>query len=155
MWRRSQSGLAVVGSFLYLHEADVARALLDSYGIETWVLDEHQIRQRWHLAGPLGGVKVAVAPEHASRARSLLEQDHSEALEDLEEQRLPAHPDELCPRCQQPAVAERVHPQAPGPLQWLTVLAFVPLGVLVPRRRVVVERRCGACTHVWSVRESR
>jgi len=150
-----QSGLSVVRSFLYLHEADIAKALLDSYGIEAFILDEHQIRQRWHLGVALGGVKLAVAPECAYRARQVLEDDHSEALEDIEEQALPAHEDELCPRCGGAQTRSREARTFPGPLQWLESLAFLFIGVLAPRRRVRVSRQCVACTHTWSMVETR
>ena len=60
MFPNRQSGLEIVGNFWYIHEAELAKALLQSEGIPAWVLDEHQIRMRWHLAAALGGVKVAV-----------------------------------------------------------------------------------------------
>src|ERR1700752_3956448 len=103
MLSRSQSGLSVVKSCFFLHEADLARALLDSYGIEAWILDEHQIRQQWHLAGALGGIKVAVAPEDAYRARQVLEEDYSDVVEELAaETEAPPDADsdaDACPRC--------------------------------------------------------
>ncbi len=155
MLTQRQSGLAVVRSFLYLHEADIAKALLDSYGIEAFILDEHQIRQRWHLAGALGGVKLAVAPEHAYRARQVLEDDYSEVLEDIEEAKLPPHRDELCPRCGAASVRSEEKRQLPGLLQWAASLFFLLLAVLAPRRRVRVSRQCPACAHAWSLDETR
>ena len=41
MFSRHQSGLEVVGSFLYLHEADVAKALLESEGVAAVVTLEN------------------------------------------------------------------------------------------------------------------
>lgn len=76
-----QPGLTVVRSFAYLHEADIAKTLLESYGIEALILNEHQIRQ---LAGATGRVRLAVAPENVYRARQVLEDDHSAALEDAD-----------------------------------------------------------------------
>lgn len=149
-----QSGLAVVLSCYYLHEADVARALLESEGIEAWILDEHQIRQRWHLAGALGGVKLAVAPQDAARARQLLAEDRSSALGEIEEQVLPPHEDELCPRCGA-ASATHERQRLPGPVQWATSLFFLLLGLLVPRRRVEVRSRCGSCGFHGSYDRSR
>jgi hypothetical protein len=155
MFTEQQTGLAVVGSFFYLHEADLAKALLESYGIEAWILDEHQIRQRWHLAGPLGGVKLAVDPQQATRAREILAQDHSDALREIPEQNLPAHPAECCPGCGAAAATETIRQRAPNLLQWLQSILFLGFGFLVPRRRVVVERACGSCGHRWSITERR
>ncbi len=155
MLTQRQSGLSVLRSYLYLHEADIAKALLDSYGIESFILDEHQIRQRWHLGVALGGVKLAVAPEHAYRARQVLEEDRSDALEDIEEQQLPPHEDELCPRCGGDKTRAREARTFPGPLQWAASLFFLFLGVLAPRRRIRVSRECAACDYAWSVDETR
>lgn len=150
-----QSGLAVVGSFVFLHEADVARSLLEAHGIECWLLDELQVQQRWHMAGALGGVKLAVAPENAYRARQILGEDHSEALADIPESRLPADPSERCPRCGSGDTRASSRLRSPGPLGWLTSLAFLLMGFLVPRRRIEKAYRCVACDHAWSVFESR
>ena len=155
MLTQRQSGLSVLRSYLYLHEADIAKALLDSYGIESFILDEHQIRQRWHLGVALGGVKLAVAPEHAYRARQVLDEDRSDALEDIEEQKLPAHEDELCPRCGGGETRARETRTFPGIFQWAASLFFLFLGVLAPRRRIRVSRECTACAYAWSVDETR
>ena len=155
MLTRRQSGLAVVGSFVFLHEADVARALLESYGIECWLLDEIQVQQRWYLANALGGVKLAVAPAHAYRARELLGEDHSAALDEIPESELPAHPSEQCPQCGggDTRVSERL--RLPGPFGWLVSLGFLIVGFLVPRRRIEQSYSCSSCSHAWTTFETR
>jgi hypothetical protein len=156
MLPKRQSGLEIVGNFWYLHEADLAKSFLESQGIRAWVLDEHQIRMRWHLAAALGGVKVAVSPSDAERSRELLAQDHSAALADIPEQSLPPAEDERCPRCHSPESSSTSHLQLATPVQWLqSLLFFLTLGLLVPRRRVRVQRHCAACGHGWSVIEHR
>lgn len=158
MLSQHQSGLTVVKSCFFLHEADLARALLDSYGIEAWILDEHQIRQQWHLAGALGGIKVAVAPENAYRARQVLAEDYSDVVEELADddtQREAAvDGDERCPRCGGAATREAAQ-SAPGAREIATSLLWVALGLLVPRRRFEVACRCSDCGHAWSVTETR
>lgn len=77
-----EPGLAVVASFHHLWEADVAKALLSSFGIEAFILDEFQIQQRWPVMGRLAEVRLAVAPERAYRARQILADDYSDALEE-------------------------------------------------------------------------
>jgi hypothetical protein len=150
MLTERQSGFEVVATFWYLHEADIAKSLLESYGLEPLLLDEHQIRMRWHLAAALGGVKLAVPPEQAARARELLAQDHTAHLSDIEEQSLPAHPEELCPSCGSDQVQRTTKKRLPGPFQWLYALLFLVLGLLVPRRRIQIDEACNACGHSWS-----
>ena len=150
-----QSGLAIVAVFLYPHEAELARARLESGGLAAWVLDGHPIGMDWQLCAALGGIKVAVAPEDATRARELLSEDFCAALLEIEEEELPATAAERCPAC----AAERTIPVQSPALPTLTQGAisglFLTLGFVVPRRRVRVERRCASCAHVWSVVERR
>jgi len=94
-----QAELEVVGTYRFPHEAQVARGVLEAFGIPAWVIDETQIRLRWYLGNALGGVKVAVRAADASTARELLSGDHSAALESIPETHLPPAPDEVCPRC--------------------------------------------------------
>ena len=149
---RSQSGLSVVKSCFFLHEADLARALLDSYGIEAWIFDEHQIRQQWHLAGALGGIKVAVAPEDAYRAQQVLAEDYSDVVEELAESEAPpgADPDaDACPRCGG-ATRRCVQRSAqPGAREIASSLLWAAFGFLVPRRRFDVSCTCASCGHTW------
>jgi len=147
----TQSGFAVVGHFSYPHEADLARTLLESVGIESWVLDDHQVRMQWHMGAALGGVKLAVDPDDAPRARALLAEDRSHLLADIPEQALPAHADECCPACASPdSSAVRTHLTA-SPLRWLQSIVFFGLfDILVARRRARTDWQCGRCGHHWS-----
>ena len=154
MLSRSQSGLTIVKSCFFLHEADLARALLDFYGIEAWILDEHQIRQQWHLAGALGGIKVAVAPECAYRARQVLAEDYSDVVEELAEDEAGSDGD-ACPRCGGAAQHCAQQSPLPGAREIASSLLWAAMGLLVPRRRFEVSYHCGACGHAWVLRETR
>ena len=70
----------VVASFSFPHEAQIARASLESAGIPAVVADEHTINMQWLYSNALGGVKVLVPPEQAEEARSLLGSDFSSAV---------------------------------------------------------------------------
>jgi len=137
--------LEVVASYNFPHEADLARALLEANEIRAWVLDELQVQQRWYIARALGGVRVAVPRSEAQRAREILAKDHSAALAELPESRLPAAPEEICPRCGTAAGQETrrlIHPRLLS-----LVLAFV---MTAPIRRTRVEYECPSCRHRWS-----
>ena len=150
MLTERQSGFEIVATFWYLHEADIGKSLLESYGLEPLLLDDHQIRMRWHLAAALGGIKLAVPPEQAAKAREILAQDHSASLEDIEEQALPPHPEERCPSCGSDQTHQATEKRLPGPFQWLSALLFLALGFLVPRRRIRINQTCSACSYSWS-----
>jgi len=68
-------------------QARLARRL-EAEGIQAFVLDEQATTANPFLAPDLGGVKVAVAAEDASRAR--------EILGDLADPRVLAHPQQVC-----------------------------------------------------------
>jgi len=146
-----QSGLAVVGSLLYAHEAHLAKGRLEAEGIEAWVLDEDQVRMQWHLARALGGIKVAVAPAHAERAHAILAEDHSESLRTIEEQALPPSAEECCPRCGQPSSQVSTERRLPGLWQWLSTLVLVLFRALAAHRSTAFHYRCEHCAYEWSV----
>jgi len=152
---RMQSGLEIVGSFLYIHEADLARALLESEGLRAWILDDHQVRMEWHMATALGGVKVAVVPEDSGRARQILSEDRSADLESIPELQLPAAEGERCPACYRFDSSLTRSLGRPGALQLGGSLLLLALGFLVPRRTIVSRRTCRACGHEWSYTQQR
>jgi hypothetical protein len=145
MYPERQSGLVIVHTTWFVHEAEIARARLEADGLDAWVLDAEQVGVQWHVAGAIGGVKVAVWPEDAARARVLLAEDRSDVLDDLDEAEAPEAASERCERCGAAALrAERVGalPSAGG---WLTMAIFFAAGLLVPLRRRYEMRSCGAC----------
>ena len=155
MFPERQSGLEIVGHFYRASEALLARSFLESEGIEACVIDETQIRMQWHLAAALGGVKVAVSPGDAARARELLAQDRSEALQELAEQQLSPASEECCPRCGAAVVAESVERKRPKLHQLFVSLFLAVWGYLLPIPRAAIHRKCRACSHAWSTIEQR
>lgn len=150
-----QSGLTVVVNATYPYEADLARAYLESEGIDAWVLDEHQVRMTWHLAHALGGVKVAVRHEDAARALELLGQDHGHLVDALPEAHLEGTRDEHCPRCGSGDTTSRSERRWPTAVQWLASLTLAVAGFFLPQRRSDVHRSCASCGHAWSRTERR
>src|SRR5256885_357958 len=67
--------LVTVATFTGLDEAGIARGVLESEGIETFVQNEHLVAIAWTLSQATGGVSLAVAKEDAEEARELLGND--------------------------------------------------------------------------------
>ena len=150
-----QSGLAVVGSYLYPHEADLARATLEANDVSAWVLDAHQVQMRWHLSAALGGVKVAVAPEDAERAAAILREDRSRDLDELPESLEPPHEDERCPRCGVAGEARDIHTSGVSAKTLLGAGISYLFGILFPLREIAVAYACQSCGATWSKKRSR
>jgi hypothetical protein len=64
--------LVVVGAFTSVHEAHLARSVLESAGIEASIADEHLVSMYWLYSNAIGGVKVLVAEAQADEAREVL-----------------------------------------------------------------------------------
>jgi hypothetical protein len=64
--------LVTIETFSSPWQAQLARACLESEGIQAVVADEHFYRLYGALSGTLGGVKLQVRPEEAQRASELL-----------------------------------------------------------------------------------
>lgn len=152
MFPARQSGFEIVLVTWFAHEAHLAKALLASEGIDSWVLDAGQVGVQWHLAGALGGIKLGVRAEDADAARELLARDHSAALASIEETALPAADDERCPRCHSSATRSSRTPERPTLTSWLSMGAFFLVGVLVPQKRELVRRGCADCGHFYCER---
>lgn len=149
MFAKRQSGFAIVRVTWFAHEAHLSRALLEAEGIDAWVLDAEQVGVQWHVAGAIGGIKVAVREEDAYRARSVLAEDYSAQLDDTDEASLPAASDERCPRCGSVAIRSTRTAQSPSAASWLSMSLFFVFGLLVPRRRRRVDASCAGCGHSW------
>ena len=139
----TQSGLSIVASYLYPYEAHLAKSQLEAGGIEAWVLDEHQVQMRWHLAGALGGVKVAVAPADTIAASELLQAPplpESDASDSNEQE---------CPSCGSSAVESRRQLQSSPVRVAASVVVSFLTGGLVPFRKHDTAHHCRTCDSVW------
>lgn len=84
----------VVESYSLVYEAQIAKSLLISQGIDAQIENEHTINMDWFYSNALGGVKVLVPEDCAEDAKSILEQDYSAEVDEkfsLEK--------EVCPSC--------------------------------------------------------
>lgn len=66
-------GLVTVAAFNTIHEAYLAKSLLEGAGITTFIADEYTIGVNWLWANAVGGVKVQVTEADAEEAEKLLD----------------------------------------------------------------------------------
>jgi hypothetical protein len=64
--------LVTVGRYRDLPDADIARSVLDSAGIETYLQDEHIVSLNWNLSDIIGGVRLQVEAADEQAAIELL-----------------------------------------------------------------------------------
>ncbi len=65
--------LATAAIFYSLHEADVAKGLLDSCGVDCFLVDEHMHRVHPLAGDVLGGIRLQVAAKDLQLAKQVLQ----------------------------------------------------------------------------------
>jgi len=85
-----------------LPEALLSKSILDSAGIESFLVDENLVRIDWFYSNLVGGIKLLVRGEDAETASKLLAQDTPDKfqVDGVGEYQQPR-----CPRCQSLDVA--------------------------------------------------
>jgi Putative prokaryotic signal transducing protein len=68
--------------YMTLPEALLAKTILESAGIESFLGDQNIIRMDWFLSNALGGVKLRVREEDVEVATALLNQSRADLSED-------------------------------------------------------------------------
>ncbi|HEX7192788.1 MAG TPA: DUF2007 domain-containing protein [Thermoanaerobaculia bacterium] len=93
--------LVTIDRFLFIANAEIARATLEAAGIDAVLADENIVRMSWGDAQAHGGVRLQVRAEDAEEARAVLaESDFSgAAAPSPPEDVTPLEPDETCRRC--------------------------------------------------------
>lgn len=135
----SHDSMITIARYSWPHEAQIARAKLESEGVPVFVADEHTVSVNWLLSGAVGGIRVQVPEEHAARAVEILQRDDSEAVEALAEdpEEEWEEPEPRCPACGG-ALAMHTPGRRPAFLSWL-FLGF-PIGSV---RRKLCCTNCG------------
>lgn len=130
--------LVVVGAFTSVHQAELARSVLEAAGIETVLADEHVVSMHWMYSNAIGGVKVLVSEERLDEARTVLES----RAEDVDPPTMPEKggpAGETCERCGASDFGSRLSFGAIAAVSWIAL--GIPLGF--PKRRRYC-RQCGA-----------
>lgn len=77
--------MIVVARFSFPHEAQIARASLEASGIESYIADEHTVNTQWLYSNAIGGVRLLVDEKSVDEARSILNTDFSDAVDNSSE----------------------------------------------------------------------
>ena len=89
--------LVTLDRFLFLPDAEIARATLEAAGIDAVLIDENTVRMSWGDAQAHGGIRLQVRRGDAEEAREILaseiaeERQHAEPLDEWDYER--------CHRC--------------------------------------------------------
>ncbi len=78
--------LVTIRSFWGLLEAELAKGLLESAGIESFLFDDNMVRMDWFNANALGGVKLRVDAQNVDAANRILREAADEAASEVDEE---------------------------------------------------------------------
>lgn len=139
---RPPSYPVVLRRYMWLHEALLAKSILDSAGIDCVLADEHTIRMDWFWSLALGEVKLWVRADDADAAE-MLDQDWSRsfAINGVGEYIQPR-----CPKCQSFEVSYR---QLLKRLAYVSLSFFWLLSFIPPIAFHDPAWRCRACGYSW------
>ncbi len=135
-----------VRRFLSYPEAYLAKGRLEIEEISAYLADEHIVAANWLWVQAVGGIRLIVTSDSASRANDILERVYSDSLSDIPELQLPPSRYESCSSCGSTAIV------VPRWSQSAKALSFwLPGLVLVALMAVALERyRCSNCGDRWS-----
>jgi hypothetical protein len=128
--------LVTIRQFRDLPEALLAKGSLESAGIECFLRDENLVRLDWFISNFIGGIKLSVKPEDATKAQSILNEP---ILEGLYVHGVGLYEQPRCPKCNSLDVSFR----ETDPAAYLSMAVNVP----IPLRRD--GWRCRTCNAEW------
>jgi|SRR5271165_2828148 len=117
-----------------LHEALLAKGVLDSAEIECFMVDDNMVRMDWFYSNLVGGIKLCVKQEDAEAALDLLEQS---IPEEFEVEGIGPYEQPRCPKCQSLDIAFEELNQ---PVAWISACLLAPIPL---HRKTWVCHSCG------------
>jgi hypothetical protein len=130
--------LATVRQFRDLIEAQLAKGMLKSAGIECFLADDNMVRMNWFISSLIGGLRLQVRPEDAQAAKEILDQPPPEGF-DVEG--VGQYEQPRCPNCQSLDISFEDADKG------VKLGAMWALGVPLPIRQ---ERwKCHSCGREW------
>jgi hypothetical protein len=131
------SKLVTIRKFRDVPDAYLAKGLLDSVGIESFLFDANIVSTDWLWSNAVGGVKLRVREEEAAEALEMLDAGQLEVEQtECAEDRAP----ERCPNCRSTDIAYQ-------PLQ--KGLAYVSSWLGFPVTAKHLGWKCNFCGYVW------
>ena len=120
-----------------LPEASIAKTILDSADIESFLFDDNMIRLDWFYSNLIGGIKIFVRREDAEAANKLLDQDVPEkfAVDSGGDYQQPR-----CPLCQSFDVS---YDGLNRPLTYAALFVNLPIPITDE------GWKCHSCGHTW------
>ncbi len=120
--------LVTIEHFLFVSDAEIARATLEAAGIDAALADVNISRMSWANAQAHGGVRLQVRREDAEHASAILRGDHLRAVEvESEHGEIFDETSELCRRCG----SEEVYPAESRSRTYARIVAFGILALMV------------------------
>lgn len=129
--------LVMVGRYRDLPNASIAKSILDSAGIDSFLADENIVRMDWFYSNLMGGIKLMVREEDADTAKKILEMDVPESFE---VEGAGNYEQERCPKCGSLDVSIDELDKR------IAVAGFV---VGLPIRVIHKGHKCHSCGHEW------
>jgi hypothetical protein len=120
-----------------LTEALVAKSILDSAGIESFLADDNLVRMDWLYSNLIGGVKLLVRPTDAEAANELLDET---APAQFDVEGLGEYQQPKCPKCGSMDVSENVQDK------YLKVAGFI---AGLPLKSTRTGWTCQSCGNNW------
>lgn len=77
----NENSLITVATYSFPHEAEIARATLESQDILAFVADAHTINMQWLYSDAMGGVRVQVQQKNFEAAKLILNTDYSSLVD--------------------------------------------------------------------------
>jgi len=131
--------------FLFLADALVAKTILDSAEVGSYLAEENIVRLNWFLSNLVGGVKVWVREDDKEGATELLNQ---RTIERFEVEGIGEYDQPICSVCKSIDASNYVPTRR---VSFWFLLLFTPGILFIPQRRS--RWRCNACGHTWEERE--
>ena len=125
-------------SFSFPYEAQIAKSQLHAFGISARIENEHTINMDWLYSNALGGVRLLVLESDIEEAKQLLDQDYSDAVDDIFNI---DHP--KCPRCQSSEIIAYTKGKKPA---FIVLLLF-----WFPLSKLEHGYRCQSCDHFFKL----
>lgn len=138
----------IIITFIYPHEAHLAKGVLESEEVEVLLKDELTAQVNNFYSTAIGGVKLLVKEEDRERAQEILERAGYIRDEQAEEkshlEQFSSDHKTVCPYCHSNEVSRK---KTPG---YLVILSFLLLGALLPFLKK--SYHCFDCGKEWRVK---